>query len=157
MLDALKVHLPLGLNIAYPGSGDIINEVTGTITDAWSAAPPANTVGTGSGAYSGPSGIVIEWRTATVLDGRRPVGKLFVVPCSTTVYQTDGTIVDSTVAAFKAAADTFVGATAGQFFIWHRPIRDPNPPHSITRVGGLAVVNSTSVPDTAAVMRSRRQ
>ncbi len=154
--EAVKAFLPTGLTIAYPGSGDIINETTGTITDAWSTTPPANTVGTGGTTYMGPVGIVVEWTTATVVDGRRPIGKTFLVPAPIAILQADGTVVDTTVAAVKAAADTFVGATASQFFVWHRPVKDPLPPHSITRLGGLAAVTGSRVPDLQAVLRSRR-
>jgi hypothetical protein len=155
--EGVKLYLPTGLTIAYPASGDIINETTGTITDAWSTTPPANTVGTGGTTYIGPAGIQVQWTTSTVLDGRRPLGKTFLVPAPTAIVQTDGTVIDAIVAAVKAAADVFVGATASQFFVWHRPVRDPEPPHSITRLGGIAAVTGSRVPDIQVVLRSRRQ
>lgn len=155
--EGVKSFMPTGLTITYPASGDIINETNGQITDAWTTAGVSTTVCTGSSTYSGASGAVVEWRSATVLDGRRPVGKTFLVPLATIQYQSDGTVLDATVSAIKTAADTFVAAVSGQFFVWHRPIRDPEPPHNITRVGAVAAVTSTKVPDMAAVLRSRRQ
>lgn len=154
--EAVKANIPLGVVITYPGTGDIISEVNGAITDSWTASAPAVTTCTGSGTYTGPAGIVVEWLTSTVIDGRRPIGKTFLVPCSTTVIQNDGTISDAILTSVKAAADVFVGATASQFFVWHRPVKDPNPPHTVTRLGGVAAVTSTRVPDLQAVLRTRR-
>jgi hypothetical protein len=155
--EALKAFLPTGTTLTYPGAGDVINETTGTVTDSWTTAAPATTVGTGAGVYSGTSGFLVEWLTSTVLDGRRPRGKTFIVPVISTCLATDGTLSDTNVATVKAAADAFVAATTGQFFVWHRPIKNPDPPHNVTRLGGVAAVTGTLVPDKQMVLRSRRQ
>lgn len=154
--EAVKSFFPVGLTIAYPSTGDVISEVTGQITDSWTTSGVADTAGSGLSSYVGPAGAVVEWQTATVLDGRRPLGKTFLVPMNTAQFQSDGTLTDATRTAIQTAGAAFVSTTAGQFFIWHRPIRDPNPPHTVTRLGGVAAVTACRVPDLQAVMRSRR-
>jgi hypothetical protein len=155
--EAVKTNLPTGLTLTYPGTGDEFNETTGQITGSWVATPPANTVGTGGANYVGPAGVVVEWLTSQVLDGRRPIGKTFLVPLIVSTFESDGSPTSAFVTSASAAAAALVTATLGQLFIWHRPIRDPEPPHSITRIGGLAQISSSRVPDLSAVMRSRRR
>lgn len=156
LFEAIKVDLPTGATITYPGSGDVISEATGQITDSWSATPPANTVGTGGTNYVGTAGYVLEWRCSGVVDGKRPIGKTFIVPVRVAVFDSDGSITSAVLSIAVAASQAFVAATAGQFFVWHRPVRDPGS-GDIIRVGGLAAVTSSSVPDLAVVMRSRRR
>lgn len=153
---SMNAYIPTGMTFTYPGTGDIISEATGQITDAWTATPPSTSVGTGAGAYPGGAGLVWEWKTSTVLDGRRPIGKTFLVPLIGSAFDTDGSIAATPLATATSAAAIFVGATSGQFCVWHRPKRNPTT-GAIDRVGGVAVVNSSSVPDLAAIMSSRRR
>jgi len=153
---SMNAFIPSGMTFTYPASGDIISEATGQITDAWTATPPSNSTGTGAGAYPGGSGLVWEWKTSTVLDGRRPIGKTFLVPLIGTAFDTDGSLAPTVVSSATSAAAAFVTATAGQFCVWHRPKRD-KVTGDITRVGGVAVVSSSSVPDLAAAMSTRRR
>jgi hypothetical protein len=155
--EAIKGHLPNAAVITYPGTGDEFNETTGTITGSWTSAPPAVTTCTGAGNTTGASGYVVEWLTSAVVHGRRPIGKTFIVPVATTVLENDGSPSSAALATATTAAAALVTATTGQLFIWHRPVRDPNPPHTVTRLGDVAAINSSRVPDLNAVMRSRRR
>jgi len=78
------------------------------------------------------------------------------VPLIGTAFDTDGSIAAAPLNTATNAAATFVTASAGQFCVWHRPKRDPVT-GDITRVGGVAVVSSSSVPDFAASMGTRRR
>src|SRR5262252_3900039 len=149
---------PNSLSWSIPNGGDTIDETTGDLTGSWSNGSAAIvTGGGGGGSLVGSSGAVISWRTSSIIDGHRPHGRTYVVPMLAVAFDTDGTITSSCQTTLLNGALSFVTAAAGAFEVWHRPKRDPNPPHAIIRPGGRAPVTGALVPDLAAVMRSRRQ
>lgn len=153
--EAIKTSIPTGLTLVYPAVGDVVNEETGQLTDAWSAAPPANTVGAASGAYAGAAGAVVLWKTSQVIHGRRPMGKTYLVPLSSNSFEaTNGSLTSAFLSASQSAVDAFIASASPNFQVWHRPLVDAL--GNITRPGGMATVTSGSVPDMSAVMRSRR-
>jgi hypothetical protein len=76
--DAIKAFLPTGMTIQIPNTGDQIQEADGSITGAWSGPAQAQVVCTGVGNYAGPAGACVNWRTANVINGRRPMGRTFL-------------------------------------------------------------------------------
>lgn len=120
--DAVKANFPNTWAIAIPNAGDVLNEDTGQITGAWTGPAQANVVGTGGvGAYLSTAGAMIRWTTPQVVDGRRPIGKTFLVPAMTAIFSSTGTIGSSQLATYQAAATALVVALAGELKIYHRP------------------------------------
>ena len=153
---ALVTLLPTGLKITVPAAGDVINDTTGNLVGAWTAAtPPADVTGTSAAAYPGPAGAMVHWLTGGFLDGRRVRGRTFIVPITASFFDTNGTLGASTVTTIQNAANTFLTTVGTQFHIWHRPFAGDatHPAH----IGGSATVTSARVPDLTVTLRTRRQ
>ena len=145
---ALEPDLPSAVRIDVPQTGDVIDESTGQITGTWAGTPNGQIVGTQAGVYSAPSGAVVNWKTALLVEGRRVQGRTFLVPLAGTAYQADGSLASATQARIQAAATALVVALAGSLKIWSRP--------RPTIAGANATVLAGVVPDMAAVLSSRR-
>jgi hypothetical protein len=146
--DALKAFLPNNMTIQVPNTGDQVDESTGHIIGAWTGAAQAIITCTGTGNYPGSAGACINWRTSLVLNGRRPMGRTFLVPLVTGSFETNGSIAAATITAMQTAANTLITNLAGELKIWSRP--------RPTIAGANVTVTSANVPDLAVVLRSRR-
>jgi hypothetical protein len=156
MFDAIKALLPTTVRYVFPANGDTIDETDGHLLGGWSAAAPADVVGTAGGAYSAPTGFLIDWKIAGVVDGHRPIAKTFVVPASGAAMGLTGGILSSAVTTVNAAALAFLSASAG-FSLWHRPVKaSAGPPPVAARPGGVFAIVSGSCNPKAVVLRSRR-
>jgi hypothetical protein len=155
--DAIKAQLAPGVSIQVPSSGDTIEETTGEITGSWSVTPaPAVVVSGGSGVYAAPVGAVVNWHTDGIVNGRRVRGKTFLVPLDGDAFQSDGSLGVTALGVIRAAADA-LAAAADPISVWHRPtLASPGPPPVYNADGEGFTVNAASVPDMAAVLRSRR-
>lgn len=146
----LTSMLPDSVTINVSGEVALIDEGSGVLESYVNAnAEPTSVTGAQPGAFSAPSGAVVNWNTDTVNRGRRVRGRTFLVPLSNAVYQSDGTISNSYLPDLREAAATLMTNTVGTpLVVWSRP-RDGS--------GGVsAIVTSAGVPDMAAVLRSRR-
>lgn len=148
--NSLGIYLPGGLTITIPTSGDQISEATGAITGAYSATvtggpvvAPANT-----GAYAGTSGAQVQWQTSQIVQGRRPLGKTFIVPGYSSMYDTNGSLLAAFLTAAQNAGTTLIAALSGEMKVWSRP--------RPTIAGSNVTVTSCRVPDLAIALRSRR-
>jgi len=158
--DALKGSLPTDFHAQVEGAGDIIEDTTGELTGAWTGVQPLQVVGLVGGSYAAPVGLVVDWLTSTILDGKRVRGKTFVVPVGGSSFESDGSPDAGTIATFQAAGAALIAAEGGLLCVWHRPRvarpADGSRPAVTARAGGHAEVTSCSVPNLAAVLRSRR-
>lgn len=108
-------------------------------------------VGTGTGAYSAASGLVVNWYTGGVVRGRRVRGRTFIVPLAGNALDTDGSIAAAALTAMTTATTTLISTTgAGDLGVWSRP----SAPGATDGTWHLAT--SFTIPDKAAVLRSRR-
>ena len=145
--DAIKALLPNGISIQVSGAADEINEVNGQLVGSQSTTTPAAVLGTAAGAYAGASGAVVNWNTSGVISGKRVRGKTFLVPL-VGVNDTSGSLTTGTITSLQTAAAGLITGFGGTLVVFARP-------REFT--GGQAhVVTSASVPDLAAVLRSRR-
>lgn len=157
---SLAGSLPTDVTIHLEAAGDVINEVNGELTGAYSFTPLADITGTSSSTYVAPAGAIASWETGTILDGRRLRGRTFVVPIASPNYTTSGSLLSSFVVELQDAAAALISDEADNFVVWHRPFagraavgdRPAKPAHD----GGHGVVTSARVPTRAAVLRSRR-
>jgi hypothetical protein len=156
--NSLVAYLPSGLQITVQGTGDVIDDVTGTLVGGYSVTAPAVVTGTGSGNFAGQAGAVVLWTTDTVLDGRRPMGKTYLVPLTNNAFDSGGALIAAAITAISNAATTLVGTAGLDLAIWHRPVEaDPTAvPPIEARAGGSVFITGARVPDLSATMRSRR-
>ena len=158
---AIKALVPSTVQWAIRGSGDTINDANGELTGGWSTGADLSEVGGAAGAnYSAPSGIVVRLTTSTIVAGRRVKGRIFVVPTIGTVFDSNGTITTANLATLQTAASSLVSSQAGTLAVWARPFpgrpAEGSRPARPARSGSTALVTGATVPDMAAVLRSRR-
>jgi hypothetical protein len=147
--DGVKAYLPTGLTVQVPSSGDQVNEATGDITGVWTGAAQAVVSGGGAAAYAGATGACVNWRTGNIINGRRPMGRTYLVPLVSTAFETNGTLGSTAVTTIQNVATQLITDLAGELKIWHRP--------STLGPGSNVTVITAQVPDMAAVLRTRRQ
>lgn len=155
--NGLISYLPNTISIQVPGSGDILDDANGELVSQWTDTTPAVCVGTSASGYAAPAGMIVQWKTATIVDGNRLVGKTYIVPMAN-VFEPGGTPTSAVVTSVGTLALSMVTGLAGDLLVWHRPIK-ANPeadPPVVGRLGSSAPVTTVSVPDRAAVLRSRR-
>lgn len=137
---------PASWNI--PGSGDLIDDATGTLTGGWSGG--TNTTvnsGAGTAGYAAGVGGFIRWGTGAIVGGRRLRGRTFLTSLKSDQYDSAGTLITSFLTTVGGAAATLQGA--GKLLIWHRP-----PPGGSS--GTSSLVTSQFLPDKVTALRSRR-
>lgn len=119
--------------------------------------PPTPQVGTATPvAYPGGTGLCITWKTGSIWNGRRVVGRSFIVPAMG-VYDTDGTLTTAAIAAANTAATGLIGAAAAQFSIWAKQwTTQGDPPKPVQIAGAIFQVDTHVVKDMASQLRSRR-
>lgn len=147
--DGVKSLIPSQMTVTVQPSGDTINDANGVINGSWTVDPaPLVVTGSAGGTYAGNAGAVVTWRTAGVVGTRRVRGRTFLVPLSSTVYDTNG-LTAAAIATLQAAASGLVTAASGSLAVWSRP--------TPLRSGSSHLVTAATVPDLSASLRSRRR
>jgi len=148
---SLNGILPAAVTITVPTSGDQISEATGLITGSYSATVTGGAVNGAAGnsaAYAGMAGGQVQWQTSAVINGRRPLGKTFIVPLYNTAYDSNGSLSSAAVTTLQAAGAALIAALSGEMKVWSRP--------RPSIAGANVTVTSARVPDLAIALRSRR-
>ena len=146
--DDVKALVAGAIVWTFPGEVTELNTSSGALEAVHVVTPPANVTSTAAGNYSAPSGARIEWRTDSIVSGRRLRGRTFVVPLGLGNYDATGTLSTVAITALTLAGNNFRNPS---FFgnavpsVWSRT-------HGIQ-----ADITSVFVPDEASVMRSRRE
>ena len=158
--DAIKSGLPLIVKIDIDNFGDTLNSDNGELIGSWVGAVQAQVVGTGAAAYSSLSGSLVQWKSDTVLSGRRLRGHTFLVPLATGCYDASGQLLAAVRVTELAAAAALVTASASNMLLFQRP-RLAKPAdgsrHAVTaRLGGYGPVTGSSVRAALTSLRSRR-
>lgn len=147
--NSIKGAFNTSLSWSIPTGGDTINDATGTINGVWSNVAGGGTVtGSAAGNYAAGVGAYCNWRTATILNGRRLMGRTFLTNLVTGCYDSTGTIDNSNLGTLQTAATTL--ANTGKLKVWHRP----SPGGSNGASGFIA---TASLPDQVTSVRSRRR
>jgi hypothetical protein len=101
--------------------------------------------------YSAASGACINWYTDGVRNGRRVRGRSFMVPIGSNGMENNGTLNATALGSWRTATDlliaSFENSTLG---VWSRP----SAPAATD--GIWHKTTSMTIPDKAAVLRSRR-
>lgn len=165
-LTAVAVFLPSDVHLHIEPGGDVIDPATGSLTGAWAGTPQLDVVGVGEGAYAAPVGFLTRWETTTIAGGSRLRGRTYFVPCVSSAFEgVNGSLTSGALAIMLAAAVAFVGAVTPNLLVWQRPRAarvafsdgtGRNHKAVTARDGSIGVVNTASIPDLAAVLRTRR-
>src|SRR5690242_17632280 len=120
---ALKPQFPPTLNLQISSDSEFLNEGTGEIVRIGNVGARAAIVGTAvAQAYSSATGMVINWRTGGVRNGRRVRGRTFLVPTVAGAFATDGTIDNANVTTVTNAANALITvAGVHKLGVWSRP------------------------------------
>lgn len=141
--------LPESVRISIDNEVPTIDSDTGVIQSFNSIDPPSQVSGALRDTYAGPAGAVVTWRTDDLRNGRRIRGRTFLVPLQTSVFEGDGTLRNDAISSISDFADTLLGGSLdGDLGVWSRPTDGSG--------GVFATVTGYTVPDMAAVLRSRR-
>lgn len=145
---AVDAYLPIGVGVAVPSSGDLIDVATGALTGTWTDTATGPGVGAGFGAYPAGVGARIVWPTSGIVGGRRVKGSTFLCPLVNSCFGTDGTLDPTFATALAGFATTFRGGATYDLMIWSRPAPG--------RAGEASEVIDEEVPDKVSWLRSRR-
>lgn len=134
-----------------------INVTTGDLENVVNINPIAQITGqVGTTiAWAAPAGACITWTTNGIRQvaskPRRVRGRTFLVPLSSQVFATDGTINDLDLGTLKTAANNLASSGSGApLVVYGRPGVGDTPP------GQVFVVTGSRITDQVAILRSRR-
>jgi len=154
----LTPQLPDDVHLSVDGAVRLISDIDGELIDIYTVSGFTELVGGQPGNYAAPVGAVVHWLTHTVNGTRRMTGTTFIVPCSSAVFEPNGSLAPSTVLTIGTAAQSFLDEPGPQFGVWGRPkyAKPATTPPTIVRNGKWGPVVSQRVSDMAAVLTSRR-
>lgn len=148
-LTAASDFMPAGVSISLQPTAANIDETNGNIIGEVDFVPGVTAEGSGGVSYSAASGAVVNWNTQSYINGRRVRGRTFIVPLSTSAYDGAGDLTTSAINGLRNAAQALVEAPGPvPMVVWSRPKGGA--------AGSIHNVTSASVPDLAAILRSRR-
>ena len=143
---------PTGLTLTFPSTGNIIDDVDGSLVSTWVSDAPDDVVGGGTVAYAAPAGACFTWFTGAIHRGRKVQGRSFLVPLDGGMYQTDGTFNNTALGTLNAMAAAL--GIIGRQVVWCRPVLDDE--GGVIASGTSFDVQGGFCRDKVAVLRSRR-
>lgn len=160
---ALQALIPYQTALNVLPEAEVLEDTTGELQTVLTTTPAAgwgSTVSLGQ-TFAGPVGAVVNWKTDAVRNGRRIRGRTFLVPLTNGVYEGNGTLGGTVITTIQTAASALRDSTGlADLCIYARPTPildvEGNPTGEYNPDGMTGLVTSSSVPDMAAVLRSRR-
>lgn len=152
-IQALKPHIAYGATLETVADVETIDITSGELNGIVTTTPAAAATSTQSlgQKFTAASGAVINWKTNEIRNGRRMRGRSFLVPLGISVVENNGTLDPSFVTSMNTAAAALRSTTgAAALMVYGRPSA---PGANDGTVGGVI---GHSIPDMAAVLRSRR-
>lgn len=146
--NAIKGLIPNVVQIGIPGSGDKLEHTTGKLSGSWAGGTSASIAGTAPGAFAAGVGLYVRWGTNTIRAGRKFVGRTFICPINSGLFDAQGTIATAPLSTVQTAANALVAASP-TIVIYGRP-------HTGLSDGIFAGVTSALAPDVVTSLRSRR-
>lgn len=143
LFEGIALKVPSSITFTVPNSGNLIDVATGQPVGTWSSGTTRTIPATATGVYAAPVGGLIRWETADFHNGRRVVGKTFVVPLFGGAFDAAGTLTSTVVADLHTASSALVDGATGLRVYSHK-------------FHAASSVVTSSVPDEAVVLRSRR-
>jgi hypothetical protein len=150
-LGAWDDYLPPSVAVQVDSTIDIIDDTNGQLQGFMSVAAKPLRQGAGTGNYSAASGACVNWYTDGVRNGRRVRGRSFMVPLAGNALAGNGTLDDTALGLWRTATTTMDANTGtARLVVWGRPTAPG------ATDGASWEVTSSTIPDKAAVLRSRR-
>lgn len=121
LMEALKSLIPDDVTINYDSEVREISDA-GVLLAAYPVTPGAQTQGGSAIAFTNGTGFLVRHSTASIINGRRLLGRTFFVPAAN-CYNTNGDIVPSAVTQVNTAFAALNTAAAGfgaNFSVWSR-------------------------------------
>lgn len=148
-LNEIRLRIPGDVTWRFETDIPVISDVDGEAQDFLVLpAQPTFTQPGGSGTYAAPTGAVVTWNTGTTIGGRRLRGRTYLVPMVSSTFEGDGTLSASAITTLADAAAHLYSTNTAQHLVWSRPAPG--------RAGTSWPIQSHSVADKAAILRSRR-
>lgn len=145
----MAAALPSSVRIEIDQDAVVLDSDTGVAQEFVSMDAIDDVSGQTNDDFAGPVGAVVTWRTNDLRNGRRIRGRTFLVPLASVCFESDGTLDSTWRDTINDFAEDIRGdAGEGDFGVWSRPVNGSG--------GVFASVVAHSVPDMAAVLRSRR-
>jgi hypothetical protein len=155
--DAVKGLLPGVVMIDVQKEVEILDVESGNLFEVINATDQLQVVGGASvgTAWSAPSGACITWGTSGLRTlsskPRRVRGRTFLVPLTTTSYDSNGNLSATALTTINTAATNLrTPGTLSQLVIFGRPGVGGSP------AGVVHTVTSSRITDQSAILRSRR-
>lgn len=161
LLMAILPAFPNTVSATVDSTVEIIDVASGDLIRIMSGPAFTIRVGSGTGSYSAASGAVVNWTTGGIVQSRRVRGRMFLVPLAGSSYATNGTILETMRGTLNTAINAFLapGSNQGLVGVYSRKSKqhlnkkgETVPAHD----GAWFPVQSFSIPDKVAVLRSRR-
>lgn len=132
------------------GNGSLINTVTATTA-------PTTVAGTSTSSYAMAAGMKVNLQTASINNGRRVRGSIYVVPAGSNVMTATGNVGSTMRTAINSAGASLMSTlnSAGlRLIVWGRPVKDAG--GTVTRQGTVNPVTAFDTNEKAAILRGRR-
>jgi hypothetical protein len=153
--DGIKAYLPDEILLTVQSTCDIYNETNGDLIASITAATaPVSVQGTSTNVYSMAAGFKVNLMTGRILNGRRVRGAIYVVPASSIVYNSNGTVLSGARTTVNTAGSTMMASlnAAGLFLVvYTRPVPAPN-----ARNGDKTDVSQLETNEKSCILRGRR-
>lgn len=147
---AMAAFVPSGISIRSTGTWRELAVTTGDLLNLGTLGTlPPNHPGTGNAAFASTTGMCVDWLTLGHGPSRPRVGRTYLVPLTSFLWATDGTVNDVVVTAVQAAATALATDPDARLQVWHRPAAGGAD-------GAASDVLGARVKDKAMVLRSRR-
>jgi len=148
---ALAVAIPDEVSIDVEREVDVIDDSTGELVNSLQSTQGGIIDGTAGGSYLAPAGAVVNWRTGGIRNGRRIRGRTFLVPLAASNFNAQGQLIPAVQNVIQTAASALAANTGSpDLFVFARPTAPA------ASDGTSSVVTGATVPQMAAILRSRR-
>lgn len=146
-LTAIKPLLSSGTQFGVAISGREFDDVTGTLTGAWTETSSKSSNGTGTGQpVADSTQVLVRWRSPDIVGGRFVQGRTFV-PGLVVGNLSNGNVVGSAITTLQGAGNAMIASAAG-LVVWHRPIAGSG--------GSAHTATTCDIWSELAVLRRRR-
>lgn len=143
--------LPDDVTITPDSNVDLLEDSTGELLDSFTSTSGGAIQGTDTGGYQAAGGACITWRTGGIRNGRRIIGRTFLVPMAGSLFNTTGQIIPSVQQIIQTQANQLLNpAGTPDLGIYARPTAPG------AADGQWTVARAASVPSRGSILRSRR-
>jgi hypothetical protein len=156
--DSSKAYMPDEVILTVQPTVDMYDHGNGTLTNTVSAAtPPTSVQGQSVTNFSMAAGGKVNLQTASINNGRRVRGTIYMVPMASVAFSATGTISAGVRTAMNTAGASLLaalGAAGLELIVWGRPLK--NEAKVVVRQGTINPVISIDTAEKTAILRGRR-